>query len=76
MTNEAELDELRERIGKLDAGAQARLLELVLQDNRRRYAELQAEQAAQMRALMADDGLRRALTAPFQFPPEAKREAG
>lgn len=51
MTTEAELTELRERIGKLDGAAQARLLELVLQDNRHRREEVQAELIAQTRAL-------------------------
>lgn len=76
MANEAELNELRERIGKLDGGAQARLLELVLQDNRQRRAEMQAELLAQTLALLDDDDPRRARLAPLQFPPEAKREAG
>ncbi len=76
MTDESELNELRERIGKLRLGDQLHLFELVLGDDRRKYEDMRAELLKQQREILANEELQRALVAPFVFPPEAKREAG
>lgn len=52
MADETELNELRERIGKLNGRDQGRLLELVLIDNRRRVSEVQAENLIAERELL------------------------
>lgn len=76
MADETELNELRERIGKLRLGDQLHLFELVLGDYRRKCEEATADMLAKQTAFLADERLRRAVATPFEFPPEAKREAG
>jgi hypothetical protein len=78
VTNENELSDLRERIGRLSGADQVWLLEAVLADNRRRYEELVAEMRAaeaEFRKLEKEHGKVLA-PAPFNFSPETKREAG
>lgn len=78
MATKDELNELRERIGRLYGADQAWLLEAVLVDNRRRWeAEIARQQAAVKELLELEKKLGKPLApAPFTFPPEAKREAG
>ncbi|MCI0704927.1 MAG: hypothetical protein L0241_28030 [Planctomycetia bacterium] len=76
MADEKELHELKERITRLKLRDQLHLFEMVLADYRRRWDEEVAAQMAANAALLADGKLQRALTAPFTFPPETKREAG
>ncbi|HEY1191400.1 MAG TPA: hypothetical protein VGE74_27445 [Gemmata sp.] len=75
MADETELAELRARIGKLRFDEQLYLFELLLGDYRRRCDEARAAVRAELDAQRAPEFLR-ALSVPFTFPPEAKREAG
>lgn len=72
MADENELRELCERIGRLGGGDQTRLLEMVLGENRRRWAEEVARQQAAVAELLEWEKRQRAPATP----PEAKREAG
>jgi hypothetical protein len=53
MANENELNELRERIGRLPLGDQFRLLEWILGDHRRRCDEAEAAHKAAVVELFA-----------------------
>lgn len=91
MTNETELHDLRQRIGRLGLGEQLHLFELILGDYRRKDAEMRAEVQAQnlaaIQELLAEEAVARAEIAAReawhsqrQQPPVrtegAKREAG
>lgn len=76
MTDGEELNELCERIGRLGGRDQARLFEMVLAENRRRWDEEVARQQAAVAALLEFESRNRTPTAPSSVPPEAKREAG
>ncbi len=52
MADETELNDLRARIGRLTGADQAWLMEVVLADNRRRWAEEIARQQAAKAALL------------------------
>lgn len=78
MADETELNDLRARIGRLNGGEQVWLLEAILADNRRRWAEeIARQQTAVKEFLELEKASRKTPTsAPTAFPPEAKREAG
>jgi hypothetical protein len=76
MANENELNELRERIGRLPGGEQAWLLEAVLADNRRRWAEEVARQQAAVTELLELEKWHRESAASSGAVQESQREAG
>lgn len=76
MANETELNELRERIGRLSSGDQVRLLEAVLADNRKRWDAQVARALAAEAELRELEKKQREATGALPFPLEAKREAG
>ena len=74
MATNDELNELRERIGRLGTGDQVWLLETVLADNRRRWEEEVVRQRAATIAFLEREKQHNAATAGHS--PETKREAG
>jgi hypothetical protein len=72
MSEDNELRELRERIGRLPFGQQLYLFETALADNRRHYAEVQAQTLAADAAFREAERRRR----EAEQTAEAKRAAG
>ncbi len=78
MADEKELNDLRARIGRLNAADRAHLFELVFADERQKYDDTLAWMAASQAAYLEAEKLLHETRGvePFPFPPEAKREAG
>jgi hypothetical protein len=76
MANENELNDLRERIGRLSGGEQVWLLEAVLADNRRRWSEEVARQQAAVAELLEWEKRQRESITSSAAQQESKREAG
>ena len=76
MADENELNELRERIGRLPTSDQCRLLELVLADHRRQREETLAWMLEGQAELVRREQQLRESGRLVPLPPEAKREAG
>jgi hypothetical protein len=76
MANENELNELRERIGRLSGGEQVWLLEAALADNRRRWAEEVARQKAAVAEFVAEIEAQRELDRQRENLAGEKRAAG
>jgi hypothetical protein len=76
VADENELNELRERLGRLSGGEQVWLLEAVLADNRRRWAEEVARHQAAVAELLEWETQQRESIASSAAQQESKREAG